>query len=167
MRLSKATANDFEFCESLYGKQSTDMIYRWEGNEDDAECAQNFSCEYLITDEMWARMDEEIKFTREKFLSNILNNYIKILIIYDEKNEKIGYFQLSLIGTGRWKLQFMFLKEEEHEFKIFKEAIDLLNEKIKRIEVCIIDDEVKKYFLKAGFRENCSFYFFKTNKRLE
>lgn len=163
MRLSKATANDFEFCNSLYGKQSADMLYRWEGNQASVESVNKFSSEFLITDEMWARIKEEVKFTREKFLEQLSKIYMKILIIYDDKNNRIGYFQLTSTGTNCWKLEFMFLREESREFKVFKQAIDLLSKKIKTIKVCIIDDEIKKYFLKAGFEQFDKFFFKKTS----
>lgn len=166
MRLFKATANDFDFCKSLYGKQSADMIYRWEGNQASVESVNKFSSEFLVTDEMWARIKEEVKFTREKFMKQLSKRYMKIFIIYDDQNNRIGYFQLTSIGTTCWKLEFMFLRKENRDFKVFKEAIDLLNKKIKTIEVCIIDDEVKTYFLKVGF-EQLDKFFFKKNKQSE
>ena len=159
MRLSKATASDFEFCESLYGKQATDMIYRWERNEVNTENVNRFSSEFFITDEIWGLIKEEVKFNREKFMEQLSKKHMKIFIIYDDNNSKIGYCQLTSIGSTCWKLEFMFLKEENKEFNVFKKAIDLLNKKIQTIEVCIIDDEVKTYFLKAGFEEFDKFFF--------
>ena len=71
---------------------------------------------------------------------------MKIFIIYDDKNNKIGYFQLFTIATGRWKLEFMFLKEDKQKFEVFEQALVLLSNSVKRVEVCIMDDKPKKLF---------------------
>ena len=171
MRLSKATPDDFEFCKSLYGKQSADMIYRWEDNEANAESVSKFSTEFFVSDEMWARIKEEVKFTREKFLEQLSKIYMKILIIYDDKNNRIGYFQLTSTGTNCWKLEFMFLREDKQKFEVFEQALVLLSNSVKRVEVCIMDDKPKKLFLKVGFKPitpaNNFYFFLEKDKRSE
>ena len=107
----------------------------------------------------------------DKFLDHISKKYMKIFIIYDDKNNKIGYFQLFTIATGRWKLEFMFLKEDKQKFEVFEQALVLLSNSVKRVEVCIMDDKPKKLFLKVGFKPitpaNNFYFFLEKDKRSE
>lgn len=176
MRLALATLDDFDFCKELYGISSYDMIYRKSLSEEKSSDAKNPLAENFF-DGIIAMTSEKISFTKAKFENQINKKYNRLFIIYDNSNNPIGYFSLTLIfpnrperrgnNSNRWKLEFMFLKNTNFEF--FIEALNLLfKEKyMDIIEVAIVYDETIKLFMQAGFEIVNEGYLRKRNKRSE
>ena len=172
MRLALAQPNDFDFCKSLYGNQSVDMLYHCEDKETTAENVAQFSSEYFITEEIWEEMVKETELTRERFEEQLKKSYTRSFIIYDNSNTKIGYCIIAKLTNDRncWKLNFLFLKEDSQNFENFKLVIELLfkNKYVQTIQVCILDDYTRKNFFVIGFiPKKGSKWFLKKNKQSE
>ena len=176
MRLALATLADFDFCKELYGNCDYDMIYRKPLREEKSANAKNPSTENFL-DGIIAMNSEMTTITKEQFEDQINKKYNRIFIIYDDSEDKIGYFSLTLIHpntprkrcstVNRWKLEFMFLKNSS--FENFKEAIFLLSKEkyMDIVEVAIVYDETIQLFMKIGFEKLDEGYLRKTNKRSE
>lgn len=148
--LRQASLRDFPVFKRLY--EDEEFKYQWLYyypliKTPEADCSK---VEDFWVDDTDDFIEEYRNYTEEKFERDLRSS--KIFMIEDGK-EVVGYVQISFCGNGIYKLAEWAMIPTEYNLKVrvLNEIKALKLSRCKQLEVCLIHEPAREFFLKNGF----------------
>lgn len=147
--LRRADLNDFPSFKKLY--EDEEFKYQWlyyypliKSPEADSKVDDFW---FEDTDDF---IEEYRNYTEERFERDLRSS--KIFMIEDG-GETVGYVQMVFCGNGAYKLAEWAMVPTEYNLKVrvLDEIKALKLSRCKRLEVCLLHEPAREFFLKNGF----------------